>query len=76
MHHQKMRTEISAAKREADYFKSRVEQSKSKRRAEKRKNSSAPAAVPAAAEGEKKAGGGGGGGRKYEFRNAIPQFDK
>ena len=40
VHHQRLRTEISQAKREADFFKSNVE--KSKRLARKRKQDSNP----------------------------------
>ena len=40
VHHQRLRTEISQAKREADFFKANVE--KSKRLARKRKNNQEP----------------------------------
>ncbi len=56
VHHQKMRTEISQAKREAEYFKANVEKSKRKRRAEKKADKTSTAAPNPVAH------------RKYEFR--------
>ena len=47
MHHQKMRTEISKAKREADHFKSNVEKSKRQEKASRKRAATSPAAAAA-----------------------------